>query len=98
MKKSASKIRLLLTLIVLSGSLASCWAPRCPMETCRSKYEHNHNTLVSGVFSPRYGIPYKLHFFWDQNKGDENPDTEFVPGSSNGKKKKSKKRYPWEKW
>jgi len=68
------------------------------MKTCRSKYEHSHNTQVAGVFSPRYSIPYKIHYLWDSDKGEENPNTEFVHGSSDSKKKKSKKRYPWEKW
>ncbi|KPM49258.1 hypothetical protein [Jiulongibacter sediminis] len=84
---------------LLSFFLSSCWAPRCPMDTCRSKYEHRHDDLVSGVFSPRFGVPHKMHFLWDKDKGEENPDTEFVPGSnSGGKKKKPKKRYPWERW
>ena len=84
---------------ILSFFLSSCWAPRCPMDTCRSKYEHRHDDLVSGVFSPRFGVPHKVHFLWDKDKGEENPDTEFVPGSSSGsKKKKLKKRYPWERW
>lgn len=91
-------LKVLSAAMIVSGILTSCWAPRCPMDTCRSKYEHSHNTQVSGVFSPRYGIPYKVHFLWDRDKGEENPDTEFVPGSNNEKKQKLKKRYPWEKW
>lgn len=91
-------LKVLLFIVILSSLLTSCWAPRCPMDTCRSKYEHSHNTQVNGVFSPRYGIPYKVHFLWDRNKGEENPDTDFVPGANKGKKKKAKKRYPWERW
>ncbi|MGR3809130.1 hypothetical protein [Jiulongibacter sp. NS-SX5] len=83
---------------LLSFFLSSCWAPRCPMDTCRSKYEHQHSDLVSGVFSPRYGVPHKVHFLWDKDKGEENPDTEFEASESGKKRKKAKKRYPWERW
>ena len=67
------------------------------MQTCRSKYEHKHNDQVAGVFSPRYGVPFKMHFLWDADKGESNPGTEFEPGADS-KKKKAKKRYPWESW
>jgi hypothetical protein len=83
--------------LLVMGLLSSCWAPRCPMETCRSKYEHSHSDQVAGVFSPRYGVPFKMHFLWDIDKGESNPNTEFEPGTDN-KKQKTKKRYPWEKW
>lgn len=86
----------LMSLFIIS-LLSSCWAPRCPMETCRSKYEHNHSDQVAGVFSPRYGVPFRMHFLWDIDKGESNPSTEFEPGTDK-KKKKAKKRYPWERW
>ncbi|SOE23666.1 hypothetical protein SAMN06298216_4050 [Spirosomataceae bacterium TFI 002] len=79
-------------------TLSSCWAPRCPMETCRSKYEHQHGDFVSGVFSSRNKIfPERYHFLWDKNKGEENPDTELqtVDGV---KRTKARKKFPWERW
>lgn len=90
-------IKYSVSLLFLVGMLSSCWAPRCPMDTCRSKYEHKHNDLVAGVFSPRNGIPHRMHYLWDKDKGESNPGTDFVP-DENGKKKKAKKRYPWERW
>ena len=98
MKNIVLSLKVSVSFILLLGMMSSCWAPRCPMDTCRSKYEHRHADMVSGVFSPRYGMPHKIHFLWDQDKGEENPDTDFVPGSNAGGKKKTKKRYPWEKW
>ena len=69
------------------------------METCRSKYEHKHNDIVAGVFSPRFGIPQRVHLLWDKDKGESNPNVDFGPGAAGGtKKKKTKKRYPWERW
>ncbi len=79
--------------------LSSCWAPRCPMESCHAKYEHQHGDMVSGVFASRYSIfPSKFHFFWDKDKGDANPNTDFVAGPDGKKKVKIKKKYPWERW
>lgn len=84
--------------ILASLSLSSCWAPRCPMDTCRSKYEHQHSDFVSGVFSPRNKVfPQRFHFLWDKNKGEENPgtDLETVEGT---KRTKARKKFPWEQW
>lgn len=91
-------VKRILILTLLTFSLASCWAPRCPMETCKSKYEHKHNDQISGVFSSRKKIlPYRFHFLWDKNKGEENPNTdlETVEGT---KRTKARKKYPWESW
>ncbi len=78
--------------------LQSCWAPRCPMDTCRSKYEHQHSDQVSGIFSSRILAAPKLHFIWDKNKGTENPDTKFQPDGLTRKQKKARKKFPWERW
>lgn len=86
---------LLLSFLVFG--LSSCWAPRCPMETCKVIHEHKHQDLVSGIFSPRYRPPKRLHFIWDKNKGENNPDTELE--TSGGRKRiKGKKKFPWERW
>lgn len=78
--------------------LSSCWAPRCPMETCKSKYEHKHNDQVSGIFRSRQKLlPEKIHFLWDKDKGETNPNTDLELGP--GKKRiKGKKKFPWERW
>src|SRR5690606_26050993 len=78
--------------------VSSAWAPRCPTETCRSRYEQQHADLVSGLFSPSFVVAYKMHCLWDKDRGESNPNTDFVPDASNGGKKKARKRYPWERW
>ena len=67
------------------------------MQTCKSKYEHRHDDMVSGIFSSRRKVfPEKVHFLWDKDKGEDNPDTEFEGAPKGGRK--SKKRFPWERW
>ncbi len=83
---------------MLMISLSACWAPRCPLSTCHSKYEHKHSDVVSGVFNSRYGLPNKLHFFWDKDKGESNPNTDFEADGKAKTKVKVKKKYPWESW
>lgn len=76
--------------------LSSCWAPRCPVDSCHVKFEHVHSDYVSGVFNGRSitSVP-KLHFLWDKDKGVEK---RAELKTSSGKKKKYKYKFPWEKW
>lgn len=87
-------------LIVILSSLimASCWAPRCPMNTCGVRMEHTHSDQVSGVFSGRLLHPPRLHYLWDKNKGEANPETGFQPDGLTRKQKKARKKFPWERW
>jgi hypothetical protein len=78
--------------------LSSCWAPRCPMDTCRVRMEHRHDDLVSGVFSGRSLHPPKIHFLWDKNKGTANPNTDFKANAPSRKERKLRKKFPWERW
>lgn len=89
-------MRKLILFILLLIINSSCWAPRCPIESCRSRYEHQHDDIVSGVFSGHYTLIPRVHFLWDKQKGESNPDTKFQPGTKNSKK--LKKKYPWERW
>ena len=83
-------------LIAVLFALNSCWAPRCPVDTCHVKMEHRHSALVSGVFSGKYLYPPRIHTFFDGNKGENNPDTKFSPTGTS--KRKLKKKFPWERW
>jgi hypothetical protein len=88
-------IKILTLMIVLFCT--SCWAPRCPMDTCNVRMEHRHDDLVTGVFSGRYLYPPRLHFLWDKDKGEANPDTKFK-GEGGRSKRKLRKKFPWERW
>jgi hypothetical protein len=77
---------------------AACWAPRCPMDTCHVRQEHVHSDLVIGVFMGRYLYPPRIHFLWDANKGETNPDTKFQADGTSKSKRKLRKKFPWEKW
>lgn len=85
-------------LFFLIIACSSCWAPRCPMDTCRVRMEHRHSDQVNGVFMGRFLYPPKIHFFWDKDKGESNPDTKFQPNAPSRKEKKLKKKFPWERW
>ncbi|MCA0362971.1 MAG: hypothetical protein LCH67_02940 [Bacteroidetes bacterium] len=76
--------------------LSSCWAPRCPMESCHIKMEHRHSTQVSGTFSGKSltAVP-RIHFLWDSEKGEKITETGTVPKTS---KRKMRKKFPWERW
>lgn len=85
----------IISAFLLTG-LSGCWAPRCPINSCLVDFEHVHGSHVSGVFSGRNPLhPPKVHFLWDKDKGELNPDTdlETVPG-----RKKLRKKFPWERW
>lgn len=75
--------------------LSSCWAPRCPVDSCHVKFEHVHSDYVSGVFIGRKltAVP-KLHFLWDKDKGVEGR-AKLKTGPQKGKRYKYK--FPWEK-
>jgi hypothetical protein len=79
-------------------ALGSCWAPRCPMDRCRVRMEHVHGDQVSGIFSGRKLHKPVMHYPWDKNKGEKNPDTSFQPDGPSRKQKKARKKFPWEKW
>jgi hypothetical protein len=87
-------MRKLLILIFVMMVVSSCWAPRCPMSTCHVRMEHQHDDLVTGVYSGRYLVPPRIHFLWERNKGEAAPDAAITPRGS----KKTKKKYPWERW
>jgi hypothetical protein len=65
------------------------------MDTCRVRREHQHNDLVTGVFSGRFYYPTKIHFLWDKNKGAKLKDDGTV---QKGPKRKARKKFPWERW
>ena len=83
--------------VSLSIFCSSCWAPRCPIDTCSVRLEHRHSSLVSGTFSgkDRLYMP-TMHFLWDK-KSQNAVDTEFVPGGKT-KRQKSRSKFPWERW
>ncbi len=83
-----------LLVIFILVAMTSCWAPRCPMNTCHVRMEHQHDDVVAGVYSGRYLVPPRIHFFWDKKKGESAPDAILTPKGS----KKTKKKYPWERW
>ncbi|NBA87413.1 hypothetical protein GVN16_16685 [Emticicia sp. CRIBPO] len=87
----------IILLLLILFCVTSCWAPRCPMKTCRVKQEHFHEDQVSGVFMGRGLYPPRIHYLWDKDKGEANPDTEFQP-STGVKRKKLRKKFPWERW
>lgn len=89
------KLKIFFQLLTLTTFSTSCWAPRCPVDTCLVKFEHVHSDYVNGIFSGKKLYPPKVHFLWDKNKGENNPDTDLktTPG-----RKKLKKKFPWEKW
>lgn len=77
-------------------TLASCWAPRCPVDGCQFVREHRHSDLVTGTFRSRYMVMPRVHFFWDgTNKGEKLPDPTLAPRSTS---KKVRKKFPWERW
>ena len=82
-------------------SLASCWAPRCPIQNCMSKYEHKHTFLVSGYFSTRKLTVPTFHFIWDKKKDNlETMKLETQPkNQKQGIRKRGKKikLFPWDK-
>lgn len=79
--------------------LASCWAPRCPINSCHVKFEHVHGDYVSGVFSGKHILyPPKIHTPWDGGRGEASPDTELKTSPGGGKRKKLRKKFPWERW
>ena len=92
--------------ILLSGLLlfllSSCWAPRCPDKTCHVRMEHIHDDKVSGIFTGRTQIlPTRIHYLWDKDKGEKNPDTKTLPNNGGGNDRKSRKlrkKFPWERW
>lgn len=92
--KSKNKLRYIT--VLLAVGLSGCWAPRCPVDTCLVEFEHVHASHISGVFSGKNPLhPPKVHFLWDKNKGEVNPnmDLKTVPG-----RKKLRKKFPWERW
>lgn len=90
MRLLKSVLLLLFVIVLLNG----CWAPRCPITTCRTTIEHRHNDTVSGIFSGKAATVPPLHFLWDKKKGEVN--TEFKGESR--KKRKLRKKFPWERW
>jgi hypothetical protein len=64
------------------------------MNTCHVRMEHQHDDVVAGVYSGRYLVPPRIHFFWEKKKGEKAPDAVLMPNGS----RKTKKKYPWEKW
>lgn len=96
MKIFNKKIVAVIGLLFITASMSGCWAPRCPINSCLVEFEHVHSDYVSGVFSGRQLLPPpKVRFLWDQNKGENNPDTDLktTPG-----RKKLRKKFPWERW
>jgi hypothetical protein len=89
------------TVLISTFVLTSCWAPRCPIQSCKSKYEHKHTSHVSGYFSSRKLSVPTFHFIWDKKK--DNLGTmklEIQPkNGKQGMRKKGKKikLFPWEK-
>ncbi len=86
-----------IAIIILIFCCSSCWAPRCPISTCRTTLEHQHGDLVTGVFRGKNEITPKVHFLWDKNKGEKNPNTDFK-ASGGPSKRQVRKKFPWEKW
>jgi hypothetical protein len=73
----------------------SCWAPRCPIRSCMVRVEHRHGEL-SGTFGGKILIPNKMHYPWDKQKGEKNPNAKAF--EKDKQKRKIRKRFPWEKW
>ena len=98
--KTTSTIGIASYLVVLVFFLSSCWAPRCPDKTCRVRMEHRHSDKVSGVFMGRTQIlPPRMHYLWDKDKGERNPDTKTLPsGGDSRQSRKLRKKFPWERW
>jgi hypothetical protein len=94
-------LKIYFTVLICTFFLGSCWAPRCPIQNCKSKYEHKHTFIVSGYFSTRKPSIPTFHFIWDKKKANvETMKLETQP--KNGKQgtiKRAKKikLFPWEK-
>jgi hypothetical protein len=88
-----------LVLLATSFLLSSCWAPRCPIQSCKSKYEHKHSDQVSGYFSPRKLAFPTFHYVWDKKRDDvASIKLEKQPRNKNTQKRgKRVKLFPWEK-
>ncbi len=83
-------------------TLSACWAPRCPIKSCQSKYEHIHSSQVSGVFSSRLVEFPTIHFLWEKRR-DTGVSMKLEGGGSGGRQRNKGKRtkkvklFPWEK-
>jgi hypothetical protein len=94
-------LKIYFIVLICTFVLASCWAPRCPIQNCKSKYEHKHTFMVSGYFSTRKLSVPTIHFIWDKKKNDVGTmklETQPKNGKQ-GKRKRGKKikLFPWEK-
>ncbi len=91
------KIRVFI-IFFLAILTSSCWAPRCPVRSCMVRVEHRHGELA-GIFGGKVIVPNKMHYPWDKEKGDKDPNMKFgKDGKEVRKKSKIRKRFPWEKW
>lgn len=95
------KITNITFLLLIISSLSACWAPRCPIKSCQSKYEHIHSSQVSGVFSARSPEFPTFHFLWEKRRDTGvSMKLEGNGGGKSGKKGKRPKKvklFPWEK-
>jgi hypothetical protein len=103
MKNHCINIGSFVKIVFLTVFLSSCWAPRCPIQNCHSKYEHKHSDQVLGIFSSRKFPSLTFHFLWDKkndNLGSMKLEVQPRNGrnSRSGKKRTKKiKLFPWEK-
>lgn len=77
--------------ILISVILVSCWAPRCPMQSCHVKFEHLHE---GGAYRGGSFIVAKKHWPWQK-------DEKYTASRDKKKDKKEKRKwkglFDWER-
>jgi hypothetical protein len=82
---------ILLVFLILLGC-SSCWAPRCPMNSCHVKYEHIHE----GGEAYRGGSIFTAKKHWPWTKKEDYKASERKK-DVNKKNRKWKKLFIWER-